>query len=147
MRRISIFGIFPVLCWAIGCASVQQRQAQVLDTESRRFSAMIRADTARLAPLLATDMLYVHSNALTEDKMRHLQAIVAGRLRYTDMERTEAQVRLFGKTALVNGTAHVKGFLEDKPFDLQLLYSAVYRQKKKIWQLVSWQSTRLTPSK
>ncbi|MDX1910446.1 MAG: nuclear transport factor 2 family protein [Saprospiraceae bacterium] len=118
-------------------------EKSVFDTEQHRFEAMMRADTAALRPLLADDLLYVHSNALTENKAAHLEAIAQRTLVYEKIERKSATIRLYGKTALVNGTAAVRGNLKGNAFEINLLYSALYRKKKGVWQLCNWQSTRI----
>lgn len=119
-------------------------EKEVLDAETLRFSAMTHKDTAFLRNLLADDLLYVHSNGLTETRTAHLNSIGSGSITYTTMEREpQFQVRLYKKWAITNGTIHVTGLLKGNSFDIRLKYSAVYRKKKKVWQLVNWQSTRI----
>jgi ketosteroid isomerase-like protein len=138
---------YLIFCFSLCASSVffaqNARERAVLDTELRRFEAMMRADTSALSPLLAGDLLYVHSNAMKENKTGHLQAIAARTLIYSNMERRDASIRLYGKTALINGTAGVKGILKGNPFEINLLYTALYRKNKGVWQLVNWQSTRI----
>ncbi len=119
------------------------KSLEVLNAESRRFLAMIEADTAALRPMLADDLIYVHSNALKETKSTHLAAIGSKKLVYKTMDRQDVQVRVYAKTVLVNGTLHVKGILNDNAFEVQLLYSAMYHKKRGVWQLANWQSTKL----
>lgn len=132
-----------VFCLAGGLAAQNAAEKSVFDTENRRFEAMMRADTAALRLLLSDDLLYVHSNALVENKSEHLHAIAQKTLVYQKIERKNATLRLYGKTALINGTAAVKGILKGNTFEINLLYTALYRKKKGVWQLVNWQSTRL----
>lgn len=122
----------------------QSRKAMsVLSAEMNRFEAMTLADTTALNSMLADDLWYVHSNALTETKQAHLSAIASRKLVYEKMERESASVRTYGKTALVNGKLAVRGKLNGNPFELRLFYSAVYRKKHHIWKLVNWQSTKV----
>lgn len=114
----------------------------VLNAEARRFEAMTRSDTLALRPLLAGDLVYIHSNGLTETRSEHLQNIAAGRLVYQTMQREAVQVRLYGKTALTNGIVHVTGILNGNSFDVRLRYTAVYRRRGH-WRLANWQSTRI----
>ncbi|MBN8677796.1 MAG: nuclear transport factor 2 family protein [Chitinophagales bacterium] len=115
----------------------------VLQFESKRFEAMTRADTASLRTMLSDDLIYIHSNALTEHKQDHLNAIASKKLIYKSMKREQAGVRLYGKTAIVNGTVAVQGILQNNDFSLRLLYTAIYRKKGKHWQLLNWQSTKI----
>lgn len=115
----------------------------VLETEALRFELMTKGDTAALSGLLAKDLIYLHSNGLTETKPQHLQAIAAGRLKYNTMQRGEVTVRLYGKIAITNGLLHAAGILNGNAFDIQLRYTAVYQKQRKTWRLLNWQSTRI----
>lgn len=138
------FSIALLLVFCTQSLSAQSTLAdKVLENESKRFAAMTRADTATLKQLLADDLVYIHSNALIENKAEHLAAIASRKLVYEKMERTSATVRFYGKTALVNGTVKVHGILKGNTFELSLLYLAVYRKKRDAWLLVNWQSTRI----
>ncbi|MBK9336319.1 MAG: nuclear transport factor 2 family protein [Lewinellaceae bacterium] len=124
-------------------ASAQSRAAQkILDTEQRRFEAMVRRDTLLLRNLLSDDLFYLHSNALEENKSTHIGAIAIGRIVYKKMFREKATVRRYGRTALVNGVVQVTGLLNGSPFEVRLAYSAVYRKKGRQWRLANWQSTK-----
>ena len=116
---------------------------QILAVEQQRFGMMVRHDTVALRSLLADDLVYMHSNALVENKSAHLSAIGTGRLVYESMLRETAQVRRYGRVALSNGVVRVKGIITGTPFELRLAYTAVYRRRHGHWQLVNWQSTKL----
>ncbi len=131
-----------LLLFALSVLSAQSKNTlKVLDNEAQRFAAMMRADTFALRPMLADELVYLHSNALKENKSEHLAAIASKKLVYEKMDREEASVRIYGKTALVNGTVKVRGILKGNAFELRLLYLAVYRKKKGAWVLINWQST------
>lgn len=122
---------------------VSSKDQRVLDTEQRRFELMVKRDTVLLAGMLDKDLVYIHSNGLVESKKQHIQAIAAGRLVYNTMQREEATVRLYGKTALTNGIVHAAGLINGTTFDIRLRYTAVYVYKKGEWLLANWQSTRI----
>jgi hypothetical protein len=136
--------VIGLLCLAPVLSMAQSKAEQkVLDTENARFEAMTRSDTVALRPFLHEELFYTHSNAMTETKQQHLAAIAAGKLRYEQMQRGDVTARLYGrKMAITNGAVRVKGILEGKPFEINLLYTAVYRLHKRHWQLLRWQSTR-----
>jgi ketosteroid isomerase-like protein len=133
-----------LLLFSFSILRAQSKNARsVLEFEARRFEAMTRADTAALRPMLADELVYVHSNALKENKLEHLSAIASRQLVYEKMEREQVSVRFYGKTALLNGTAKVQGILNGKAFELRLFYASVYRKKRGSWQLLNWQSTKI----
>lgn len=119
-------------------------EKKVVDSEALRFSLMTQRDTANLKNFLADDLLYVHSNGLTETKEEHLRAIGSGKITYLSMERMPGlRVRIYGKWAITNGDVKANGTVNGAPFDIRLKYTAVYKKKKNYWQLLSWQSARL----
>ena len=117
--------------------------AAILAVEQSRFEAMTRSDSVMLGGLLADDLVYIHSNALKESKSEHIQSIVSGKIVYQSMDRESVNVRLYGNIAISSGVIKVKGVFSGNPFEVKMLYTAVYRKKKRSWQLVNWQSTRL----
>jgi len=138
------FSLGILLFFVLSTLNAQTSKAQkVLAVEALRFEAMTRADTAALRPMLAEELVYVHSNALQENKSEHLSAIASRKLVYEKMDREKASVRFYGKTALVNGVVVVRGILKGNPFEIRLLYLAVYRKKRDSWMLINWQSTKL----
>ena len=122
--------------------SGQSNAIIVLATEQSRFDAMINRDTAVLERLLSDDLVYIHSNALQENKRAHIRSIASGKIIYQCMSRSDNVVRFYGKTAINTGAINAKGIISSNPFDLKMLYTAVYRKKKQGWQLVNWQTTR-----
>jgi hypothetical protein len=144
MPKFRSFFLSFWLLFILSTLSAQSKKAQgILDNEVRRFEAMVRADPLGLQPLLADELIYIHSNALKEIKLAHLNAISSRKLVYEKIEREAASVRIYGKTGLVNGTLKAKGILNGTAFEVRLLYIAVYRKKQSVWQLVHWQSTRM----
>lgn len=143
MKVRALFVFSFLMCLYLTAYGQKHRLQPVLEFELLRFDAMMRADTQALRSMLSDDLHYVHSNALVETKEDHLKAIVAQKLVYKSMKREDARVRLYGKTALVNGTVAVEGKINANDFTVRLLYTAVYRRHGKHWQLVNWQSTRI----
>lgn len=138
------FSIAIFLFFFVSGTQAQSNLAnEVLNMESRRFNAMTQADTNALRPMLADDLVYIHSNSLRESKSDHLLAIGSRKLVYEKLDRKEGQVRIFGKTAIVNGVVNAKGVLNGNPFDIRLIYTAIYRLKHGLWQLLNWQSTKI----
>lgn len=138
----SIF-FFLLLTLPLSSFAQSKSDRDILDSEQRRFDAMVRKDTVLLRDLLADDLVYIHSNTMTENKKEHISAISTGRLVYEKMTREQAKVRRYGKTALNNGIVQVNVVLNGKPLEMRLMYTAVYRKKGGVWRLVNWQSTRV----
>lgn len=128
-------------------ASAQQSkaEAQINELEKRRFAAQVGKDAATLNQILADDLVYVHSSGTVENKAEFVANVLAGKLVYGKIEVERAQVRFFGSVAVVTGTANMEVSAQGKAQTLRLHYTDVYAKRKGRWQMVSWQSTRLTP--
>ncbi|MGZ5365950.1 MAG: nuclear transport factor 2 family protein [Mycobacterium sp.] len=91
-----------------GLGSAQFAQ-EVLSAEDARFAAMIRADTAALAGMLADDLLYVHSNSRTETKAQFLMAVGSQAIRYLAFVPVERRVAFLDTSAaLIMGRANAR---------------------------------------
>lgn len=142
MWKFTFFWVVALSSTSVSFAQINAEKT-ILETEQRRFTAMVEKDTALLGTMLAGDLFYLHSNGLNETKRQHLAAIASGTIDYQAMARQpNPVVRRFGKIALVNGLVHVSGLINKQSFSLPLRYTAVYRKKKGKWLLVNWQSTR-----
>jgi ketosteroid isomerase-like protein len=134
--------LLPALCFA-----QSKKQLEIQAVEQQRFKAMTTKDTALLRKILSENLTYLHSNGLFENKEEHIANIGTGKLVYRTMEPSEVQVRIHGKSAIVNGIVHVTGNLGEKAFDLRLRYTDVYFKRKGNWQLAAWQSLKLEDKK
>ena len=140
------YTLFLVVGLGIYSASFAQGKAKntILDTEQRRFTAMVEKNTTELSTMLDGELHYLHSNGLQETRQQHLTAIATGSIDYQAMARKpNPAVRRYGKIALVNGLVKVDGIIHSQAFSVLLRYTAVYRKKKRHWLLLNWQSTRV----
>ena len=116
--------------------------ADVMAADSARTAALIAADRAALDATLATELRYVHSNGLVQDRKTYLDAAVGGAMTYTTITPVQRQVRaLSEKVALLTGSNHVAVVLNGKPLQADVLYTAVYVHEGAGWKLTAWQST------
>ena len=122
------------------CATTQP---DVRETHALRFLAMLQNDVQMLAPLLAEDLVYIHSAAELETKQQFLERLRSGSLRYRTIEPSETVVRTYGQVALVTGRSKMKVTSGGTDRELDIRYTSVYRLTGDRWQLVSWQSTRV----
>lgn len=120
-------------------------EKEIQNLENQRFKAQIEKDTLTLKRILADDLVYTHSSAITENKQEYINGIVKGRWDYREIVVEKSQIRVYKNTAVVNGIAKIKIFAQDKILEIRMAYTDVY-VKKKQWQMVGWQSTRINPN-
>jgi ketosteroid isomerase-like protein len=129
--------LIPIFCGA------QAKISKVEKAALRRFEAMEQRDTVALQDLLSDDLLYIHSNALTENKQVFIASVASGKIRYEKMQQEEQQIHRYGRMAILNGIVHVNGSLNATPFEVRLRYTSVYRRSMGKWKLMRWQSTKI----
>ena len=124
-------------------SSAQAAAAEVLAADDARYAAMIALDFAALGRLLADDMLYTHSSAVTDTKAEYLAALRSGKYRYRGARREGATVRIHGDVAIVNGRSAIDVDVDGAPRSLRNAFTNVWIRTPAGWRMTAWQSTNL----
>lgn len=115
--------------------------AEVLAADDARYAAMIALDAAALERLLADDLLYTHSSAMTDTKAGYLAALRSGKYRYKRARREDTTVRIHGNTAIVNGRVFIDVDVDGVPKSLANALVNVWVKSAAGWRMAAWQST------
>ncbi len=115
----------------------------ILQAEKQRFASMIKKDMNGLREILADDLVYTHSNGLTENKEQYLQGLASGKSVYYAIQPEETKVRLYGNIAFVNGIAKVDTESNGQKTTMRLKYTDAYVKRNGKWQMITWQSLRM----
>ena len=116
---------------------------KVLAAEDARYAAMIAQDFDALGRLLADDLLYTHSTAVTDSKADYIAALRSGKYRYKAARREGVTVRMHGTTAIVNGRASIDVDVDGVPRTVSNVFVNVWVRTAAGWQMTAWQSTPL----
>ncbi|MVM41414.1 DUF4440 domain-containing protein [Spirosoma sp. HMF3257] len=116
----------------------------VIETEKKRFQAQINADLPMLDQVLSNDLIYTHSNGNIDTKQSYVQSIRDGKTKYTSIDIEEQKVRVYGTTATINGLCMLKAISNGEMLNNHLRYLSVYVRNAGQWQMVAWQSLKLT---
>ena len=112
--------------------------------ERDRFRAMVEGDGEALDSLLAENVSYVHTNGKRETKRQFIDAIIAGRRRYRQIEIESQDVIDAGAdTCLVSGRALIEMESKNGALLFPIAYMAVHVQAEGQWQLLALQATRV----
>jgi len=117
--------------------------AAVARAERRRFEAQVTRDTAALRSLLDDDLVYIHSNALTENKAHFIETVATGRIVYDSLVPGGMTHRIYGSTAVGTGRVRAVVRLNGQNVAVDLLFTTVLLKRNGRWRLASWQSTRV----
>ena len=116
-------------------------ESEILALEDKRFAAMTGKDWKTLDGLLHEQLLYTHSNGVTDTKAVWMDAMKSGRTVYKSAQQGERKVRLYGDAALVTGRAQIEAEVNGQPRTLKLCYLNVWTKAPQGWKFVAWQST------
>ena len=115
--------------------------------EQERFAAYVQGDVAVLDRIFADDMVYIHSNGLSDPKSGVLQSFASGDLKISRFEAEDLQVRQIGNVMVATGLGHVELTNKGTAAKFDIRYSAVYANQSGKWRLVHVQNARMPPPK
>jgi hypothetical protein len=100
---------------------------------------MVNRDKGALAPLLADDLVFVHSNGSTiQNQAQYLAA--SERATYEALPLSNVNTRIYGRTAALTAFIETKN-IGREPFMVGTLQ--IFVEEKGQWQLAAFQSTRV----
>ncbi|MFZ2905518.1 MAG: nuclear transport factor 2 family protein [Cyclobacteriaceae bacterium] len=140
MNKSFIFFFLIVASFSIQAQSAEET---VLGLSKDKFGWMIRMQYDSLEAMLDDRLVFVHSNGWVENKQEIIEDIKSGKLRYVEINVTEASARIYQAMAIVNGKGVFKVLLDEKPLEIALSYTEVYVQQKGKWLLASRHSNRM----
>ena len=126
----------------LGAPAVSAGEQAVLNAESARFDAQVKRDLQALNLAIADQAIYVHANGQQQTKAEYLHDVEAGNSRYRSIEPSDRSVQILGNVAITHG-AITLGVGVDRQINGR--YSGVYIMKDGRWQVVSFQTTPVTP--
>ena len=141
--------LYSVASVAAGCTLAtsghpsSSSEATIRAAQRRRFEAMVVADIHALDTLLANDLTYTHTTGKVDTKGSLLEDLLTGRLDYDSIVPADVRVRMYGRTAVVTGTARMQVRATGETRRLSARFTETYVDGGGRWQLAAWQSTRL----
>jgi hypothetical protein len=129
--------------WAAPAASASHDADVVKAAELKRFEAAVKVDLDTLGKLLGDDLTYTHSTGALETKAQFLESLKSGKLKFKSIEPSDLRVRVYGATAIINGTAKLSVVSDGQPKDVTIRFTDVWVNRAGQWQMVAWQSTKL----
>jgi len=114
---------------------------EIRKLEDRRYQAMLDGDVAVLDDLLATELVYTHSNAESDSKASYLDKVGRGVFRYFDIARLEEEILVLGDTAIVTGRMVARIEAGGTMRHLNNRFAAVWVLRNGRWTLVIYQPT------
>jgi ketosteroid isomerase-like protein len=117
---------------------------KIIDLDKKRMTAMAQKDVATLNAVLADDLVYTHSSARLDTKQSLVGAMQSGATVYTAVEPSNVHAQDLGDSVVLTGVAAISVMSGGKPNSFRVRFTDVYANRGGQWQMVTWQSTRLT---
>jgi ketosteroid isomerase-like protein len=118
--------------------------AMIIELDHKRMQAMADKDIATLQALLSDDLIYCHSSARLDTKQSLIGAMQSGATVYTGVDPSDVKAQDLGDAVVLTGIARIQVMSNGKPNAFSVRFTDVYGKKGGNWQMVTWQSTRLT---
>lgn len=107
--------------------------------------AQLKGDTATMANMLSSEYLGIYSDGTLATKAETIAALKNGTLHFTEMDISDAKIRVFGTTVVVVSKARVEGMKDGEPIDGSYRYTRVYHRVNGVWKIVSFEASALRP--
>ena len=143
MKKLLAIVLFAVHCSLFTASAQSKEEKQILDLSKKKFEWMIHKQYDSLNAMVDDNIKYVHSNGWVQSKKEMADDFKSGKISLQDVTTEDATVRLYEHTALLDGKGKFKGLMNDKPFELELMYTEVYILKNNKWLLVSRHANRM----
>ncbi len=118
--------------------------AMIIELDRKRMTAMAEKDIATLQALLSDDLVYCHSSARLDTKQSLIGAMQSGATVYTGVDPSDVKAQDCGDAVVLTGVARIQVLSNGKPNAFSVRFTDVYAKKGASWQMVTWQSTRLS---
>ena len=145
MKRTIIIAMI-LACWLTTAKgqTAASAEKEVRDLEVLRFHAMEKADVATLDRIISDDLIYTHSSGLRQSKFDVIGILGSSEMKYESITPYDVRVRVYDGTAIVAGRASISIIAHGEKESFEICYLDVYVKQEGRWQMVAWQSSRVT---
>ncbi|MBT2116769.1 DUF4440 domain-containing protein [Dyella sp. LX-66] len=112
-------------------------QADAWDT------AIVKKDRQAIARNMSETFFQIGSDGATADKAQFLQNLTSPDLVIEPYTVEDFTIRIYGNTALLNGSTDMHGTYQGKPFRSHYRYTDTYVKEGAVWRVVNVQTTRI----
>lgn len=114
--------------------------------EDARYAAQVNDDFAALEKMFASDLVYIHSSAVVDNKQSYIESMRSGTVKYKTMRRSDLTFRVFDCVGILNGLGNFDVRVKDQDLSVEVRFHSMWIKRDGVLQFVSWQATR-TPQK
>ncbi len=116
----------------------------IIELDKKRMTAMAQKDIATLNTLLSDELVYTHSSARIDTKESLIGAMQSGATVYNAVVPSDVKAQDCGDAVVLTGVARIGVNSGGNAMNFSVRFTDVYANKGGKWQMVTWQSTRLS---
>jgi hypothetical protein len=116
----------------------------IIELDAKRMAASVAQDYDTLNQLIADELIYTHSSARMDTKTSLIGNMRSGSTAYTAMTPSEVVAQDLGDAVVLTGVCAISVMSGGKPNSFRVRFIDVYAKRAAGWQMVTWQSTKLT---
>ena len=131
------------LAQAAGGACSPVSSDEALKAEDVRYAAQMNNDFAAMEKLFSSDLVYIHSSSVLDDKASFIESMRSGSVKYKVMRRSDVTVRTYGCVAIINGIGNYDVRVKENDMNIVLRFTSIWHKKDNALEFISWQSTRI----
>jgi uncharacterized protein (TIGR02246 family) len=113
--------------------------------DNERADAQMERDFATLDRILADDLTYIHASGMVQGKTEFIADLKSNKRIYKSIKNSDVNVRVLEGAAVVTARSDLQIVHDGKENDLSVRITEVYAKRNGSWQLIAYQSTRVTP--
>lgn len=133
---------FYLFIFAASMAQTKQEQ-EVLQLSAKKFTWLVAKKIDSLNFVSDERLTFIHSNGWVQTKKELLADLQSGKLNYVSIDVSESSVRLYPKSAVVNGKGKFVATVDGNTNTVNLSYTETYVLQKREWKLASRHASRL----
>lgn len=114
---------------------------QLIQAEKEWAQAIVKGDEATVARLEADDITTVQDDGSVTTKKDDLANLKSGDTKYTAIDESDFQVRVYGNAAVVTGRYTAKGTTKGKEFENAGRFTDTWVKRNARWEAVASQDT------
>ena len=148
--RLILRSIVLVMAWAslnlaqaAGGACNPVSSDEALKAEDVRYAAQMNNDFAAMETLFSSDLVYIHTSSVLDNKSSFIESMRSGTVKYKGMRRSDVTVRTYGCVAIINGIGNYDVRVKENDMNIVLRFTSIWQKKDNALEFISWQSTRM----
>ena len=119
---------------------------EALAAEDARYAAQTSNDFGALQTLIGSDLVYIHSSAIVDNKASYIDSMRSGTVKYRVMRRSDVTVRTYGCIAIISGLGNFDVTVKGQDMAVEIRFHSIWAKRDRGMEFISWEATR-TPQK